>query len=205
MRLLLDLALVRNCLRGAGMNCFHTPTRPLDIDSFLPSNPTRTRPKPSPQFDVVKTRRQVFGASARLLEEGGLSQPPAQILRQLFRGIGPPLVTTGIVQTLNFGVYDTTLRLLRTERAAELEAAGAGAEAVARALVPENARLQDYFVAGACGGVSISFVTCPASLVKIQMQTTRAASNVSYWTIVAGMRKRGLVNGFYRCVRACVW
>lgn len=48
-----------------------------------------------------RTRRQVFGANARLLEEGGFQQPPRQILRQLFRGIGPPLITTGIVQTIN--------------------------------------------------------------------------------------------------------
>ncbi len=106
------------------------------------------------------------------------------------------------MQTLNFGIYDTVLRRLRMQTAAELEAAGAGAEAVARALVPENARLRDYFVAGVCGGVSISFITCPASLIKIQMQTTRAGSNVSYWSILAGMRSRGLVNGFYRQVLA---
>lgn len=149
-------------------------------------------------FDVVKTRRQVFGSQARLLEQGW-SQPPAQILRQLFRGIGPPLVTTGFVQTINFGVYDNVLRRLRMERAAELQAAGAGPEAVARALRPENASLRDYFLAGMGGGVSISFITCPASLVKIQMQTTSAGSSISYWTIVASMRSRGLVNGFYRC------
>lgn len=153
-------------------------------------------------WDVMKTRRQVYGSQARLLEHGW-RQPPAQILRQLFRGIGPPLLTTGFVQTINFGVYDNVLRTLRLERAAELQAAGAGPEAVARALRPENARLRDYFVAGMCGGVSISFITCPASLVKIQMQTTSAGSNISYWTIVAGMRSRGLVNGFYRCV--CVF
>lgn len=140
----------------------------------------------------------MFGSQARLLEQGW-SQPPAQILRQLFRGIGPPLVTTGFVQTINFGVYDNVLRRLRMERAAELQAAGAGAEAVARALRPENASLRDYFLAGMGGGVSISFITCPASLVKIQMQTTSAGSSISYWTIVASMRSRGLVNGFYRC------
>lgn len=123
---------------------------------------------------------QVFGKNARLLEEGGLNQPPAQILRQLFRGVGPPLITTGVVQCLNFGVYDSVLRLRRGDAA------------------PEDARLGDYFVAGLCGGVSISFITCPASLIKIQMQTTRASSNVSYWSIVAGMRSRGLINGFYR-------
>lgn len=122
----------------------------------------------------------MFGANARLLEEGGLKQPPGQILKQLFRGIGPPLITTGIVQTLNFGVYDTILRMRRG------------------GVAPEDAQLADYFAAGLCGGLTISFLTCPASLVKIQMQTSRAGSSVSYWTILAGMRSRGLANGFYR-------
>lgn len=79
------------------------------------------------------------------------------------------------------GTYDTILRMRRGPDVA-----------------PENARLVDYFVAGLWGGVTISFITCPASLVKIQMQTTKAGSDVSYWSIVAGMRSRGLVNGFYR-------
>lgn len=114
----------------------------------------------------------------------------------------PPPFPLGLVQTLNFGVYDNTLRYLRAHRELEQETAGAAATTAvtaataATAVVNGNA-LSDYFLAGSVGGAAISVITCPASLVKIQVQTA-TSSSVTYWTILAGMRRKGLVAGYYR-------
>lgn len=82
-----------------------------------------------------------------------------------------------------------------------MKAPGAAAATAACAGVPApnvNCNtLSDYFVAGSVGGAAISVITCPASLVKIQVQTA-TSSSVTYWTILAGMRRKGLVAGYYR-------
>jgi len=106
-----------------------------------------------------------------------------------------------LVQTLNFGVYDNTLRYLRAQRELEQESAGTAATTAAfvgaAAAVVNGNTLSDYFLAGSVGGAAISVITCPASLVKIQVQTA-TSSSVTYWTILAGMRRKGLVAGYYR-------
>jgi hypothetical protein len=150
---------------------------------------------------------QVYGSTqAVAVGPGSVELGPWARIRGLFRGVGPPLVTTGIVQvrewgrpsprgrskpdrhvrgvvcgqTINFGVYDNVLRYLR---------GNAGEEG----LVPS---LSHYFVAGASGGFAISFITCPASLVKIQLQVS--SGDRGYINIMRDMMKRGLIQGFYR-------
>lgn len=132
-------------------------------------------------FDTLKVRMQVYGSTqAVAVGPGSVELGPWARIRGLFRGVGPPLVTTGIVQTINFGVYDNVLRYLR---------GNAGEEG----LVPS---LSHYFVAGASGGFAISFITCPASLVKIQLQVS--LGDRGYINIMRDMMKRGLIQGFYR-------
>lgn len=78
-------------------------------------------------------------------------------IRRLFRGIGAPLATTGVVQTLNFGIYDNVLRSLAHNN---------------------EVKLTDYFWAGSIGGACISFITTPVSLIKIQLQVSHSGSCV---------------------------
>ena len=214
-------------------------------------------------LDTLKVKMQVYGSGAHVsLLDGSAGRNPVKVIRQLFRGVLPPLASTGngrreggrhgggdreaysmctfaflrlggegewkgddlfilliplphfppsflpslllgLVQTLNFGVYDNTLRYLRVQRELELGTAGTvataatvGAVAAAAAAVVNGNTLSDYFLAGSVGGAAISVITCPASLVKIQMQT--ATSSVTYWTILTAMRRKGLVAGYYR-------
>ena len=46
-------------------------------------------------FDTIKVRMQT----------GVKGQPPT--LRGVYRGVGPPLLTTGAVQAVNFGLFST--------------------------------------------------------------------------------------------------
>lgn len=154
-------------------------------------------------LDTLKVKMQVYGSGSRvaLLDEN-TGRNPVRIVRQLFRGVLPPLLSTGLVQTLNFGVYDNTLRYLRVGREEQKRQAGRQSRGLEEreegsASYHGPNVLPDFFLAGAVGGAAISIITCPASLIKIQVQTA-SSSSVTYWTVLAGMRRKGLVAGYYR-------
>lgn len=109
-------------------------------------------------FDTLKIHQQIYGTTKGALAGLGGQGGASFSIRRLFRGIGAPLVTTGFVQTLNFGIYDNVLRSLA---------------------VNHEARLQDYFVAGSVSGSCISIITCPVSLIKIQLQVGGRSSGDS--------------------------
>jgi len=81
-------------------------------------------------FDTLKTRMQVYGN----MNYGGISEGKRKQgrgrsgkgrtlpydalvkIRRLYAGVLPPLVTTGLIQTINFGVYDNTLKYLKQKK-----------------------------------------------------------------------------------------
>ena len=97
------------------------------------------------------------------------NQPLARIsMRALFRGVGLPAVTSGGVQALNFGVYDTLLRaLLEADMPHRCRASDDDAAL--------RAPLAAVALAAAGAGVTISALTCPLQHVKVRQQLHSAA------------------------------
>ncbi|CAK8986333.1 Mitochondrial substrate carrier family protein S (Carnitine/acylcarnitine translocase) (CAC) (Solute carrier family 25 member 20 homolog B) [Durusdinium trenchii] len=106
-------------------------------------------------FDSLKTKLQVGSPLSTVLstERGAVAT-----LQQLYRGVGPPLFTVGLVQSVNFTLYEFFKhKLLLKERAS-------------KAHVSDNYYLTRVFMAGACGGAGLAVLTNPISLVKVQQQ-----------------------------------
>ncbi|KAG0717818.1 Solute carrier family 25 member 45 [Chionoecetes opilio] len=99
-------------------------------------------------LDTIKVRQQTLGkVSALRVIRNTLRY---ERLGGFYKGMGFPLLATGSLNALFFGVYANTLRLLNP-----------GSERPTYAQV---------FVAGGAGGLAQLVVACPVELVKIKMQ-----------------------------------
>lgn len=83
-----------------------------------------------------------------------------QTLRALYSGVSGPLVTVGIVQSINFAVYDATRRYLHEEDSNYLY----------------NDSIGNVAAAGLVSGTALAFVTSPLILIKTQQQITGAGA-----------------------------
>lgn len=76
-----------------------------------------------------------------------------------------PLVCSGCLNSIYFGVYDIFLRHLQSLRGNSK-------------VLPTNAGwLQDLFIAGIIGGTAQALITCPSELIKIKMQVGKGIYN----------------------------
>ena len=90
-------------------------------------------------FDTIKVRMQT-----------GVKGQPLTI-HSVYRGVGPPLLTAGAVQALNFGLFSTFHEAL---------GGGGGGSSVQG--------LPQVFTAAAAAGACISIVTQPSSILKVE-------------------------------------
>jgi hypothetical protein len=126
-------------------------------------------------FDTMKVKLQSTA--------GGIVQDKVPFnfkgLRLLYRGVIVPMLTAGIMQSMNFGVYDTARRyILRSEsRISDLNSA---------------------FLGGALSGLIMSGITTPIQLLKIQLQThvTLSLTQLLYRDIFLTRRWGILYRGF---------
>jgi solute carrier family 25 (mitochondrial carnitine/acylcarnitine transporter), member 20/29 len=126
-------------------------------------------------FDTMKVKLQSTA--------GGIVQDKVPFslngLRLLYRGVVVPMLTAGIMQSMNFGVYDSTRRyILRSD-----------------AKVSE---LHSSFLGGAISGLIMSGITTPIQLLKIQLQThvTLSLTQLLYRDIFLTRRWGILYRGF---------
>ncbi len=89
-------------------------------------------------LDTVKVKLQITGKVANLSWS-------------LYRGLIPPLVTTGLISSVNFSIYEKCKEYLSNGN-------------------QKDVNLNTIFIAGAFAGTCISIVTSPISLVKVQQQ-----------------------------------
>mmetsp|Transcript_564 Transcript_564/g.1150 ORF Transcript_564/g.1150 Transcript_564/m.1150 type:complete len:398 (+) Transcript_564:252-1445(+) len=94
-------------------------------------------------LDSLKVRLQAQGA------------PPLTSILSLFRGIGIPVATAGVIQSLNLGLYENFRRSLHQGAAVS---------------VTEPTPLHLIGAAGSLAGVCIAPVTCPTQRIKIVQQ-----------------------------------
>ncbi|XP_071512800.1 solute carrier family 25 member 45-like isoform X1 [Panulirus ornatus] len=106
-------------------------------------------------LDTVKVRQQTLkkvsatGSVINVFKHEGW--------RGFYKGMGFPLLTSGILNSLFFGVYGNTLRWVSNES--------------------EKPSYSSIFLAGCAGGVAQLVVACPVDLVKIKMQMQTGSSN----------------------------
>ena len=105
-------------------------------------------------FDTVKALHQTSNSSVFAAQRKRLS---LRFIRSLYRGLLPPLLTTGVFQCLSFGAYDHCLRLL-----SQGDSAG-------------EAPLWHVSVAAAFAGAFTSAITAPV----IRMKLMRQVHNIS--------------------------
>lgn len=84
-------------------------------------------------------------------------------LNGFFRGMAFPLLTSGMLNSILFGIYGNELRRLQSLCATKVE---------------RNAQWrQNVFLAGSEAGFIYSFIACPFELVKIRLQTQNRKSS----------------------------
>ena len=105
-------------------------------------------------FDTLKTRFQV----GKLLTG---SKMDLNLVQQLYRGIMPPLLTSGAIQSVNFFLYENFRKRLQSK-------------ANGKPIVEGD--IAAIFVAGTMSGSVISLVSNPISMVKIRQQIVAADS-----------------------------
>lgn len=122
-------------------------------------------------FDTLKVQYQVSSAPLNLK----LSIP------SLYRGILPPLITSGSIQSINFSLYE----FFRREIFRRWSYSSSSGTAV--------------FLAGTASGSIISVLTTPIGLVKIRQQTARLTQEMpSIRKVVLNIYKSHGIIGFYR-------
>mmetsp|Transcript_2040 Transcript_2040/g.3658 ORF Transcript_2040/g.3658 Transcript_2040/m.3658 type:complete len:255 (-) Transcript_2040:1135-1899(-) len=133
-------------------------------------------------FDSIKTRLQVgkrVGSGNNISFEG---------LRGLYRGVIPPLLTVGMVQSLNFTFYEgikrrllaNSRRRMETDEGFSLSPAG---------------YLSRVLVAGSGGGAVVFLVTCPVGLVKVNQQIATKKNMIN---VAQELYKKHGARVFYR-------
>lgn len=131
-------------------------------------------------FDTLKVQMQV---------RSNISARNPNILKHvknLYRGIVPPLVTAGIISSINFSLYENFKYKLASIN--DYNNGCSGQETTAE-------YLQRTFIAGSLGGGIVSFLTSPISLVKVRRQLTE--NNYLLSSISQVYKSKGVL-GFYR-------
>ena len=124
-------------------------------------------------FDTLKTRFQV----GKVLKH---SKFDMFFIRQLYRGILPPLLTSGAIQSVNFFIFENFRHWLRDSRSGPPKIQG---------------DLASIFIAGTFSGSMVSLVTNPISVVKIRQQIVAEGGIMQ---CVREIKQSSGVAGFYR-------
>ncbi|XP_047490532.1 solute carrier family 25 member 45-like isoform X1 [Penaeus chinensis] len=105
-------------------------------------------------LDTIKVRQQTMGNISAA--KGILNTFKFEGVRGFYKGMGFPLLSTGTLNALFFGVYGNTVRILSEGR--------------------DRPSFTDIFLAGCAGGVAQLVVACPVDLIKIKMQMQTGSS-----------------------------
>lgn len=124
-------------------------------------------------FDTLKTRFQV----GKVLQDHTLNR---SFVGQLYRGIMPPLLTTGAIQSVNFFLFEHFRHWLHNKNS--------DTQLIKSAL-------STIFVAGTMSGSVVSLVTNPISIVKIRQQIVAAES---IRKCMSDIHRTSGIQGFYR-------
>ncbi|KAG7354410.1 mitochondrial carrier protein [Nitzschia inconspicua] len=92
-------------------------------------------------------------------------------LRALYSGVSGPLLTVGMVQSLNFAIYDRTRKHLHQQREEDHGETPYHAQATSRSYLTEDS-LSGVATAGFASGMTIACITAPLVMIKTNQQIT---------------------------------
>ena len=99
-------------------------------------------------FDTLKVRLQVSGAKSMVSTE---KRSFVKTLAMYYRGSGPPVISSGLVSSLNFTGFEAIKRLFHREDM-------------------HRAPLFVHWVSGFGGAIPVTVITCPSQNIKILQQ-----------------------------------
>ena len=126
--------------------------------SMASSSSSLSRPAARTMSTLATSQGNATGAIPSSLR----SSNAIRTIRALYSGASGPLVTVGIVQSINFTTYDATRRLLHHRDAPNAP----------RDDYLHNDSIQNVAVAGFVAGTGLAFITSPLIMVKTQQQVT---------------------------------
>ena len=114
--------------------------------------------------------------------------------KQLYRGIFPPLISVGFIQSINFSIYEYSKCKIDEVMHSKMH--------VGKYLNPyyitnnsDINHLMNVFTAGTISGSCISIITAPISIVKLHQQV---ATEKGIIKCVNDIYMKAGINGFYR-------
>ncbi|KAK7863420.1 hypothetical protein R5R35_006499 [Gryllus longicercus] len=144
--------------------------------------------------DTVKVRQQVsrradiFKILIKTVKHEGVSG--------LYRGMSFPLLLAGVQNSVFFGVYGNTLRILQNVQGADMNRKSCG-----EGVTPNKYWHINVYVAGFTAGFIHAFLACPVDLIKIKIQTKRVLEKNSSYRVkecIKNISKHSGILGFYQ-------
>lgn len=122
-------------------------------------------------FETLKTRLQV----GKLLTDTRLN---AGLVRQLYRGVLPPLLTTGAMNSIHFSLYEYIRNRVHNSN-----------------IGMDRNNITTIGLCGAASGMMVTLGTNPISIIKIRQQV---ASEQGMAKVIGDIYKQSGMKGFYR-------
>ncbi|XP_058790029.1 solute carrier family 25 member 45 [Phymastichus coffea] len=154
-------------------------------------------------MDTIKTYQQMSNIKLSTHETVSMIINKDGV-RGLYKGMLFPLLGSGLLNSVYFGVYDVFLKEFQSLRGyAKVHPTNAG-------------WMQDLFIAGSIGGAAQALITCPSELIKIRMQLGKgvpktvlalkpAFNNVSTYQTVLDMHRRYGFGYFFIGLVPTIW
>ena len=132
-----------------------------------------------------KSYRARYGGKATVRQCSSVAHPLPLIINQqsvlrqvvaLYSGITGPLVTVGVIQSINFAIYDSTRRYLHYRQTGSTQG-----------YLQEDSLTHGVALAGATVGLTSSLLTNPIYHIKVKQQTTQLPWPKA-WRLALGRR-----------------
>jgi solute carrier family 25 carnitine/acylcarnitine transporter 20/29 len=117
---------------------------------------------------LFSTETAAASSSCLWRSSGNACTRVAQGVRAIYSGVSAPLLTVGLVQSLNFAVYDTTRQVLHQRRMTHEDMFSTSSSSS----YLTNDALSGVATAGFVSGMTIAFLTAPLIMIKTNQQIT---------------------------------
>ncbi|XP_051172941.1 solute carrier family 25 member 45 isoform X1 [Leptopilina boulardi] len=119
-------------------------------------------------MDTIKTEQQMSLYQRLSVKESVKIIVAKNGISGLYKGMYFPLMSSGILNAVFFGVYAICLNSLQNKR-------GNNSNNI---LPTNNGYYYDNFLSGSIGGLAQSFISCPSELIKIRIQTGKGKNKM---------------------------
>ena len=107
--------------------------------------------------------------AARIVGNTNPTSTIARTVRALYSGVSGPLVTVGMVQSMNFGAYGATRRFLYRRQQQQQQQQDGSSVGIDRDYRTQDS-LKNVAMSGSVGGMTTAILTAPLLMMKINQQ-----------------------------------